>query len=427
MANLRVLIADEDPDSRVAMRRAVARADLDVAGETGYGVEAVSLALESQPDVIFIAVEEPTARPLDTADGLANALPNTPIIIYSSDGDAESIRRGMIFGARDYLVKPIESAQLRLAVRVVLSQEERRQMRRSGQLATVQGRGTVITVAGAKGGIGKSMIAVNLAAALREETGRTVAIIDADNQFGDVATLLDVTPQNTVRELVQHRRELDRTNVRQYVTTHAATGVDVVAASDEEDAWGDCTPEDLHQIVDLYAQVYDFVVVDTAGPMDRFVRACIECSTLTLVVSSGDVSAVRDTAAAVRRLEKWGIDDDRVRYVLNAGIHDQGINADELSRAIGRKVFWVVPYDRAVIDSIQVGQPLVLRAPKSRAGQNMVALARRIGGKQDSPEVVAPPGSLWRRVLPLRSSELRGNDDDSDLKRFPATVQREPE
>src|SRR5690606_30092299 len=136
------------------MKRAVARADLDLVGEVGYGTEAVSLALEARPDVIFVAVEEPAARPLDTADGLANALPDTPIIIYSSAGDAESVRRGMIFGARDYLVKPVESARLREAISVALNQEERRQMRRAGQLSAVRGRGSVITVAGAKGGIG---------------------------------------------------------------------------------------------------------------------------------------------------------------------------------------------------------------------------------------------------------------------------------
>lgn len=425
MANLRVLIADEDSDSRVSLKRALARAELELAGETGYGVEAVSLALEAQPDVILIAVEEPTARALDTADGLANALPSTPIIIYSSDGDAEAVRKGMIFGARDYLVKPVDSTRLRDAISTVMSQEERRQMRRAGQMQGVQGRGTVITVAGAKGGIGKSMLAVNLAVALRQETGRSVAIIDADNQFGDVATLLDVTPQVTVRELVAGRRELDRSNLKRYVTPHPLSGTDVVAASEEEEAWSDCTPAELHGIVDQFAQVYDFVVVDTAGPMDQFVRACIECSTLTLLVCSGDVSAVRDTAAAVRRLDRWGIDDDRVRYVLNTGAHEEGISADDLSRAIGRKVFWVIPHDRAVFKSIQVGQPVVLSAPKSRCAVSIVDLARRIGGQKDSARADNKPNSLWRRLMPSGTSDVRGDNDDSSMGRFSAAVERE--
>src|SRR5262245_58113968 len=194
MADLRILIVDEDPDSRVTMRRAAARAELTVAGEARYGTDAVSLAVELRPEVIVVSVEEPAARALDTADGLANALPETPIIIYSTESNAEAVRRGMVFGARDYLLKPVDSSKLRESVEMALSQEERRQMRRAGQLQSTNARGMVITVAGAKGGIGKSVVSVNLAVALRIETGRSVVIIDADTQFGDVATMLDLLP-----------------------------------------------------------------------------------------------------------------------------------------------------------------------------------------------------------------------------------------
>ena len=423
MANLRVLIADEDLDSRTAIKRALARAELELVGETGYGTEAVSLAIQTQPDVIYVAVEEPAARPLDTADGLANALPNTPIIIYSSLDDAEAVRRGMVFGARDYVIKPVDSGRLREAANIALGQDERRQMRRAGQLSDIYGRGTVITVAGAKGGIGKSVLSVNLAVALRDETKRAVLIIDADTQFGDVATMLDVTPQHNVSDVVRQRASLDRTGVREFVTTHSPTGLDILAASEDEDAWGGCTQDEVKRLIDLYAQVYDFVIIDTAGAMDTFVRSCVEASTLTLIVSSGDVSSVRDTAAAVRRLDRWGVPSERVRYVLNSGSHDQGISADELAASIGREVFWVVPHDRAVIESVQVGQPLVLRATKTKSAQAITGLARRIGGRLGTSDA-QERGGLWRRVLPLRGG-ARGNEgDDAGLEQFAEAADR---
>src|SRR3989442_14646088 len=109
---LKVLIVDEDQDSRVATRRALQRAQLGLAGEVGYGTDAVSFALGARPDLMLISVEEPIGRPLETAEALANALPMTPFIIYSSLHDAESVRRGMVLGAGDYLVKPIHAAQL---------------------------------------------------------------------------------------------------------------------------------------------------------------------------------------------------------------------------------------------------------------------------------------------------------------------------
>jgi len=410
-SGLQALIVDEDLDSRVALRRALQRSGVGIAGETGYGTSAVSLALAVRPDVMFLAVEEPAARALDTADGLANALPETPIIIVSSASDAASVRRAMVIGARDYVLKPADAARVHEAIHLALSQEERRQMRQAGQLAGLHGRGMVITVSGAKGGVGKSLVSANLSVALRQETGRSVVVLDADTQFGDMATLFDVAPSKTVRDLIEHRVELDRTNVREYVTPHSS-GVDIVASSEEEDTWYRCDGEDVSRIIDAYASVYDFVVVDTSGSFDPFVRTCIEASTLTLVVSSGDVSSVRDTAAAVRRLERWEVPDERVRYVLNDSRPEGSVGAERFAEAIGRNVFWTIPHDRACVESVQLGQPLVI-SHNSKAASSITQLARRVAGQSASGSSKQPDRkALWRRVLPLKGAQ----DHDATLE-----------
>ena len=66
---IRVLVCDEDPDSRVALRRSLQRAALGIAGETGLGTEAISFAADHRPDVILIAVEEPVTRALEICQG----------------------------------------------------------------------------------------------------------------------------------------------------------------------------------------------------------------------------------------------------------------------------------------------------------------------------------------------------------------------
>ena len=173
----------------------------------------VTLPLADAMPLIAPVKEEPVQRPLETAEALANAAPDTPILMYSSTADTESIRQGMVFGARDYLAKPLQAARLREAVHRALEQEERRQMRRAGQLAGEVGRGTIIVVTGAKGGIGKSVASVNLALALRMETGKSVALVDADTQFGDVSTLLDLVPPLTAADILRDPSRFDRVNL----------------------------------------------------------------------------------------------------------------------------------------------------------------------------------------------------------------------
>ncbi len=406
MANLlRVMITDEDPDSRVTARRAMQRAQLEIAGETGYGTEAVSFALQEAPDFIFIAVEEPAARALETAEALANSLPDTPIVIYSSAQTPDAIRRGMVFGARDYLAKPLSGERVQATVERTLALEEQRQMRKAGQLVRLQGRGTVVTVAGAKGGVGKSVVSVNLATALHQETGRSVLVIDADTHFGDVATMLDLPQEPSIGDLLPRLDHVDREAARAFVLPHHS-GIDVLAGpADELSGWADFGPDDLRRVIDLYAQIYDFLVVDTSGAFDAWMRASIESAGLTVLVTSADVSSIRDTARAVKRMDRWDVDPDRVRFVLNRNGAANGISVDEAAAAIGRKIFWEIPFDKTVPASVQVGQPAVLFGGKSVAARGIVGLARRIAGVESPSE----DSSLWRRVMPRRSQALERN------------------
>lgn len=376
---LKLLIIDEDPDRRVNTRRAVQRAQLSDVSEIGYGTRAVSLALELRPDIILITVEEPVGRSLETAEAMANVLPDTPTIICSSINDPEAIRRAMLMGARHYISLPVRPEDLQDAVDTVLVREELRHRRRAGQLVDQLGRGTVITVTGGKGGIGKSVISVNLALGLWRETGMSVALLDAGTGFGDVATMLDVTPSHTVGDLISRLDQLDRQSIQEFLTDYD-DGIQFLAASDEEGVWANIGGDDFKRVIDLLAQTFDFVVIDTAGSFDHLVKACVESSTLTLVVTSGEVSSVRNTTTALRRLESWEIPQEYFKVVLNHGVRNKGVSPEELAEFLNQEIFWQVPYDRKVPPSVQLGQPVVLFKDNSAAGRNLIGLSRIIAG-----------------------------------------------
>lgn len=407
---IRVLVCDEDPDSRVALRRSLQRAALGIAGETGLGTEAISFAADHRPDVILIAVEEPVTRALDTAEGLANVLPSTPIVVYSSLADAQSVRRAMVFGARDYLVKPVQADTLREAVHRALSQEERRQMRSAGQLSGVTARGSVIAVVGAKGGIGKSVIAANLGLALRQETGKRVCVLDADASFGDIATLFDHVPSLTVSHLLDSLGSVDREQMGRFITT-VVGGLDIIAGP-EDDAWERCTPEMWARLVDLLGQLYEFVVIDTSGAFDRFTRLAMEQATLSLLVTSGEVSSIRATRSALGRIDGWGVDRDRVRVVINRTDQRTKVAQDDVEAGIGAPVFFAVPFDPLVTESVQMGQPVLLQR-NSRFGESVAQLARLAAGSRTAiaPRPEAPKQGL-KRILSIRG---RQNDPVSPI------------
>lgn len=273
-------------------------------------------------------------------------------------------------------------------------------MRRAGQLLDAAGRGTVVTITGAKGGIGKSVISVNLAIALAQETERSVVIFDADTDYGDVATMLDITPVQTLADLVPRLDRIDRDSIREYLTGHSS-GLQVLAGPQDPDVWERLDSEGLKRIIDLLSQTFDFVVIDTRGAYDAAVRACVEVSTLALVITTGEVSSIRDTSAAMRRLSSWNLDRDRIKVVLNRGPRVNGFKIEDIEQAFNQEVFWQMPSDSQIPESVQVGQPVMLQG-SSTAARNITDLARRIAGSRTALTKPAQSKGLLRRLLSLR-------------------------
>lgn len=411
---IRVLISDEEPDSRVAVRRALQRAGLEIAGEAGFGTAAVSLAGETRPDVVLISVEEPVTRALDTAEGMANVLPATPIIVYSTMSEAQAVRRAMVFGARDYLVKPVQAEALREAVYRALAQEERRQMRQAGALSDLTQRGTIIAVVGAKGGIGKSVLSANLALAIRRQTGSPVCVVDADANFGDIATLFNQAAGVDLERLLGELDRVDRDYLAR-VLVEGPEGVRILSANKDE-AWHHCSDDAWHRLVDMLAQVHDYVVIDTSGSFDHVTQLAMERATLSLLVTSGEVSSIRGTAGALRRIRGWGIEPDRVRIVLNRTTDKRmHVTSRDIEDGLGTPVFFNIPYDPDVVESVQLGQPALLRA-NSRFGKSVDRLAGLITGRGDV--VSATQRSDAQSVL-RRLFNIRGRNDDAGMAPVP--------
>ncbi len=394
--NFSVLIVDPNLDSRLDVARASARVGFDVAGEAPYGTEATVQLSESRPNLVMLSVEDPAARALATLEALQQLSPDTPVIAYSSTTTPALIRQAMRAGARDYLTKPIQADALHEAAQTVLLQEEQRQLARWDGVAPATARGTVIAVAGAKGGIGKTTIATNLAIALRTLTQQEVAIVDADAQFGDVAVMLDLAVERSIADMVRNEEQFKRETVLEYLQRHP-TGVNVLAAGAEPDDWRTLQAEHMSQIVGALAETHEYALIDTPGTMNELVAASLTEAAVVLLVTSLEVSSVKDTKVALRILDSWGYPLERVRLVVNDNNRAAGISPDDTAQATGLPITAIIPYDSAVGPSVQSGDPLVASKPHARFARSIFELASTISGVTLASE---------RRVLPRLASAI---------------------
>jgi pilus assembly protein CpaE len=372
---------DPDLSSRGDMKRALQMAHFTVTGEAGYGIEAVTVAQERLPDVFLVSVEEPVARALQTIESLADAVPGAPTIVYSTMADAASVRRSMVAGARDYLIKPVKPEELIRSVHGVLEQEERKRMRMAGQTTETAARGTIVTVFGAKGGIGKTTIATNLATALVRTTGSTVVLVDMDTRFGDVAIMMDVAVEQSIADVARHLDEMDRDKIRDYLVQHHS-GAYVLPAPLHPSEWRNLTPQHIEKIIELLAQSHDYVIIDTPGTFNEIIATTLEQASLILLITSMDIASIKDTALALEMLRAASVSEDKVKLTINHCTSANSLREDDVQRVLEYEVFWRIPHDLAVSSSTQLGQPIVLTRPYARVARSITDLAYALSGNR---------------------------------------------
>ena len=328
---------------------------------------------------MVLSMDEPIARATQTMSSIADALPDTPIIVYSGLSDAASVRRAMVAGARDYLVKPPRPEELARAIYSVLEQEERRRSRALGDTASSAARGTVLTVFGAKGGIGKTTISTNLATALAKNSNSSVAIVDMDTRFGDVAIMMDVVVEFSIADVGRSIDDVGRESISEYLVQHSS-GVEILPAPLHPTEWGSISRQHISKIVDLLAQTHDYVVIDTPGAFNELVATALEDANIILLVTSMDLASIKDTALALEMLRAASVSEDKIKLIINHSTSANSLRPEDVERVLDYKVFWRIPHDVAVSNSNQLGQPIVLAKPYARASRAITDISLALSG-----------------------------------------------
>jgi pilus assembly protein CpaE len=286
----------------------------------------------------------------------------------------------MVAGARDYLIRPLRPEDLSRAIDGVMEHEEKRRLRSSfGERRETVAHGTIITIFGAKGGIGKTTISTNLATALVRGTGSTVTLVDMDTRFGDVAIMMDVAVEQSIADLARHVDEMDRDTVRDYLVRHHS-GVMILPAPLHPTEWRNVTPAQITKIIDLLAQTYDYVVVDTPGTFNEIVAATLEAASIILLVTSMDIASIKDTALALEMLQSASVSEDKVKLMINHSTAANTLREEDVERVLEYKVFWRIPHDLNVATSTQLGQPVIITKPFARVSCSIIDLASALSG-----------------------------------------------
>jgi pilus assembly protein CpaE len=253
----------------------------------------------------------------------------------------------------------------------------------------------VVTIVGAKGRAGKTVIAVNLAVALRQLTAMEVAVVDADQRFGAVAAMLGLSSPVAPPPPHEHGG-IDNRRVARSLVRHRS-GVDVLArdtGADDDRILDVGTPR---EITGALANNHDFAIVDAPGEMTDLAAAYSRAAETVLLVTALDVFNLKDTAAAVAMLDSWRVPPARVELIVNNATRAPSIPAAVVASATGLSPSLTIPYDSRVPRSLEAGIPIVMSHPRSDFARHIYALAERVAGLPAGSS--NPRGGILRSLL----------------------------
>ena len=368
---IRLLIVDDIAETRENLRKLLQfESDIEVVGAARTGEEALQMARDTQPDVVLMDINMPDMDGISATKTLLEDVPFSQIVILSVQNDADYMRRAMLAGARDFIAKPPSGDELISTVRVVSqrAKEIRAKMARPalpsgpsrgdrGGPDRPEGRG--IVVYSAKGGVGCTMLATNLALGLNTEETPTV-LVDANMQFGDVSVFLNLQVKNSFVDLAARAEEIDPELVEEILMRHES-GLRVLAAPPRPEMAEEIHAEQVRKVLQFLKRNFAYVVVDTSRSMDDVMLAVLDIADLLVAVATPEIPAIKDARLLFDVLAALEFPRERVFFVLNKMDKKSGITSEAVSENLKRPVDGEIPIDeKAVTASINRGIPLLL-------------------------------------------------------------------
>lgn len=246
--------------------------------------------------------------------------------------------------------------------------------------------GKVIAVCSAKGGIGRTLISVNLAIALNKNN-LNVNLLDADFQFGDVSVAMDLQPTFTIKDVVDEINSIDGSTISNYLTNHSS-GVSVLTSPERPEFAELITTDALLKVVDMLRKKSDYLIVDTGIGIQEQTLDIMEQADQIMVVTNLEMTALKSTRLMLETLDKLGVR-DKVVLVINRYDMDSLIKAEEVPDMLGHKKTIYIPNDfKTASQSLNLGIPFTMSRGKSNLSKAFFKLAENLISNQDSSNEV---------------------------------------
>jgi pilus assembly protein CpaE len=341
-----------------------------------------------QPDLLVLDLRGQQQFPPALAL-LKREHPTTGVLLVVSQLDPAMMLEAMRAGVNECITDPISVAELHAAIK-----------RLSGHLAAPV-RGEVFAFIGAKGGVGATTVAVNVASALAKANPGSTLLIDLNVACGDAAVFLGAEPRFSVLDALENIARLDDAYFRGLVVRTKA-GLDLLGASSRP-VTAAIDAGRLRALLDFASQTYRYVVLDVPRS-DMTMLDTLEVATEIVLIANQELATVRSASRMAASLRsRYGR--DRLGLVLTRTDRRAEIGHEDVERTVGIEIRHTFPSDyRLALEAMNKGRPIVLET-QNDLSKSLKAFARTLSGDGESRDRApkGKPGSLFGLLAPKRA------------------------
>lgn len=382
---IRIVVVDDVLQTRTDIKRLLFfEEDMEVVGEAENGKVATEIVKNLNPDVVLMDINMPVMDGITATGYITANHPQIAVIIISIQGEQEYLKKAMVAGAKDYLVKPLGSEEMSNTIRqayqankiraVVKRQEDSLPVGLKSPVQMVTKYRTVTFFCG-KGGIGKTTIASNTAVALAQARYRVV-LVDLDLQFGDVSVLFNLNDSRTIGDMVLEEGKITDL-VDNYLIRHIS-GVHVLSAPLFPQEAEKVKLEHIEEIIAHLKRSFDCIIIDTPASFTDISLLALDAADLILVPVRRDISSIKNVKTTLNILNNLDYG-SRTHVILNQADLNLGIEIADLERSLDSAIVHLICSDeKTVVSSVNKGVPLVTDSGNSEIAKNIHTLSQKI-------------------------------------------------
>lgn len=368
MQNSTVFVLDKNENSREIIKSFIENLDfvseVKLYGDYNKGYEDIKLA---ENPLVILDISEDFAGIDEIAGKLK--LVTSKIIITSVNYSTNTIIKALRLGAKEFLPKPVLREDLVRVLSMLASISPENEVSQS----------KIITVYSNKGGIGKTTIAVNLAAELAKVTKDKVALVDLNLQLGDISTFLNLNPPFDVNYVIRRLIDKEENILIKGFEKYKDLSLYVLSDPSYIEQSESITTQQITTLFSALKKVFPYIVVDMSSNIDPISLKILDSSDWIMFTTIVNIPAIRNAQRCLNLFRSRKYPSNKVKIVINRYMENDEIKIEDIENTLGESVYWKIPNNYfTIMEAINKGVSISEVNAESNIGNSFRDFAAKV-------------------------------------------------